>query len=62
VLSPAFAPEEPASPNVPLNMISAVVLGLFLGFVAAFMAEMMNPRTPSMRLRRQFVEEPITEV
>ncbi|HEX5648108.1 MAG TPA: GNVR domain-containing protein [Steroidobacteraceae bacterium] len=62
VLSPAFAPEEPASPNVPLNMISAVVLGLFLGLVAAFTAEMMNPRTPSMRLRRQFVEEPITEV
>ena len=62
VLSPAFAPELPSSPNVPLNMISAVVLGLFLGIVAAFMAEMMNPRTPSMRLRRQFVEEPITEV
>jgi succinoglycan biosynthesis transport protein ExoP len=62
VLSPAFPPDEPSSPNVPLNMISAVVLGLFLGLVAAFTAEMMNPRTPSMRLRRQFVEEPITEV
>jgi uncharacterized protein involved in exopolysaccharide biosynthesis len=62
ILSPAFPPDEPASPNVPLNMISAVVLGLFLGLVAAFMAEMVNPRTPSMRLRRQFVEEPITEV
>ncbi len=62
VLSPAFPPAEPSSPNVPLNMISAVVLGLFLGLVAAFMAEMSNPRTPSMRLRRQFVEEPITEV
>jgi uncharacterized protein involved in exopolysaccharide biosynthesis len=62
VLSPAFPPAQPSSPNVPLNMISAVVLGLFLGLVAAFMAEMANPRTPSMRLRRQFVEEPITEV
>jgi protein tyrosine kinase modulator len=62
VLSPAFPPQEPASPNVPLNMISAVVLGLFLGLVAAFTAEMANPRTPSMRLRRQFVAEPITEV
>ena len=62
VLSAAFPPAEPSSPNVPLNMISAVVLGLFLGLVAAFMAEMANPRTPSMRLRRQFVEEPITEV
>jgi uncharacterized protein involved in exopolysaccharide biosynthesis len=62
VLSPAFPPDEPSSPNVPLNLISAVVLGLFLGLVGAFMAEMMNPRTPSMRLRRQFVEEPITEV
>ncbi|HET7203589.1 MAG TPA: GNVR domain-containing protein [Steroidobacteraceae bacterium] len=62
ILSPAFPPVEPSSPNVPLNMISAVVLGLFLGLVAAFMAEMSNPRTPSMRLRRQFVEEPITEV
>ena len=62
VLNAALTPEEPSSPNVPLNMISAVVLGLFLGLVAAFAAEMMNPRTPSMRLRRQFVEEPITEV
>lgn len=62
ILSPAFPPTDPATPNVPLNMISAVVLGLFLGLVAAFMAEMVNPKTPSMRLRRQFVEEPLTEV
>ena len=31
ILSPAFPPSKPASPNVPLNMLSAVVLGLFLG-------------------------------
>jgi succinoglycan biosynthesis transport protein ExoP len=62
ILSPAFPPDVPSSPNVPLNMISAIVLGLFLGMVAAFTAEMMNPRKPSMRLRRQFVEEPITEM
>jgi uncharacterized protein involved in exopolysaccharide biosynthesis len=62
VLSPAFPPAEPATPNVPLNMISSVVLGLMLGLLAAFGAEMMNPRTPSMRLRRQFIEEPVTEI
>jgi succinoglycan biosynthesis transport protein ExoP len=62
VLSPAFPPSKPATPNVPLNMISATVLGLFLGVLAAFMAEMANPKTPSMRLRRQFVEEPVTEI
>lgn len=62
VLSPAFPPAEPATPNVPLNMISSVVLGLLLGLLAAFGAEMMNPRTPSMRLRRQFIEEPVTEI
>jgi polysaccharide biosynthesis transport protein len=62
VLSPAFPPNSPASPNVPLNMLSALVLGLFLGLVGAFMAEMLNPSTPSMRLRRQFVAEPVTEI
>lgn len=62
VLAPAFPPSEPSTPNVPLNMISATVLGLFLGIVAAFMAEMVNPKTPSMRLRRQFVAEPVTEI
>jgi succinoglycan biosynthesis transport protein ExoP len=62
VLAPAFPPSQPSTPNVPLNMISATVLGLFLGVVAAFMAEMLNPKTPSMRLRRQFVEEPVTEI
>lgn len=62
VLNPAFPSRDPATPNIPLNLISAAVLGLFLGFIAAFMAEMANPKTPSMRLRRQFVEEPIAEV
>jgi uncharacterized protein involved in exopolysaccharide biosynthesis len=62
ILSPAFPPAEPATPNVPLNMISSVVLGLFLGLLAAFGAEMLSPRTPSMRLRRQFIEEPVTEI
>ena len=44
VLSPAFPPSKPASPNVPLNMLSAAVLGLFLGLVLAVVAEMLNPR------------------
>jgi len=44
LLSTAVPPQDPASPNVLLNMISAVVLGLILGLGAAMAAEMINPK------------------
>jgi len=49
ILSPAVPPQDPASPNVLLNMVSATVLGLILGLGAAMGAEMINP---TVRLRK----------
>jgi uncharacterized protein involved in exopolysaccharide biosynthesis len=62
VLSPAFPPKNPASPNVVLNLLSATVLGLVLGLMAAVGAEMVNPRVQTTRRRRYIVGEPLTEV
>jgi succinoglycan biosynthesis transport protein ExoP len=62
VLSPAFPPKEPASPNVVLNLLSAAVLGLVLGLMAAVGAEMLNPRVQTTKRRRYIVGEPLTEV
>jgi polysaccharide biosynthesis transport protein len=50
ILSPAVPPQDPATPNVLLNMVSAVVLGLILGVGAGMAAEMINPK---VRLRKQ---------
>jgi uncharacterized protein involved in exopolysaccharide biosynthesis len=44
ILSTAVPPQDPASPNVLLNMISAVVLGLILGVGAGVAAEMISPK------------------
>jgi polysaccharide biosynthesis transport protein len=44
VLSRAIEPQDPSSPNVLLNMLSATVLGLILGMIAAVIGEMASPR------------------
>lgn len=44
VLSPAVAPGRPFSPNIALNMISAVFLGLFLALAIAVLIELMHRR------------------
>jgi polysaccharide biosynthesis transport protein len=62
VLSPAIPPAKPASPNVPLNMISAVVLGLLLGFAVAVVAEMIAPKVRfDVRRRPLIVGERLSE-
>ncbi len=61
VLSPALPPSKPSSPNLPLNLASALVLGLFLGGVAAAFAELLKPRVEMARTpQRRYVREPIT--
>lgn len=44
ILSPAVAPGKPFSPNVTLNLISAVFLGLFLATAIAALIEFMRRR------------------
>jgi uncharacterized protein involved in exopolysaccharide biosynthesis len=62
ILSPATAPSAPSSPNIPLNMIAAVVLGLFLGIVGAVIAEMVNPKVRRVWSHSRFLGEPLMEV
>jgi len=40
----AVAPSSPTSPNLVMNALLAIVLGLFLGIVAAFVRERMDDR------------------
>lgn len=49
VLSPAMPPQEPSSPNVALNILSATVLGLILGVVVAVGVEVLNRRVRSAK-------------
>ncbi len=63
ILSPALPPAEPSSPNLPLNLVSAALLGLFLGGLAAAVAELMNPRVQEEppRTRPRYAREPMLE-
>ncbi len=47
ILSQAIPPQNPSSPNVLLNMLSAVFLGLFLSVVLAVLVELSNRRIRS---------------
>ena len=62
ILSPAMPPSQPSSPNVPLNMISALALGLFLGIVGALIAEMVDPKVRRVWTPSRFRDEPIVEL
>jgi uncharacterized protein involved in exopolysaccharide biosynthesis len=44
VLSPAVVPQRPVSPNVMLNIASAVFLGLLLGIAMAIFGEILRPK------------------
>lgn len=62
ILSPALAPAKPSSPNWPLNLASALVLGLFLGGLAAAFAELIHPRVVELPpVRRNYAREPMAE-
>ncbi len=47
VLSPATAPLEPISPNIPKNMIAAAILGLLLGLASTVALEKLDGRVRS---------------
>ncbi len=47
VLSPATAPLEPISPNIPKNMIAAAILGLLLGLACTVALEKLDGRVRS---------------
>ncbi len=47
VLSPATAPLEPVSPNIPKNMVAAAILGLLLGLASTVALEKLDGRVRS---------------
>lgn len=53
VLNPAVAPLKPSSPNLLLNILLAIVLGLLLATVFAWLAELFDRR---VRTEEDFVE------
>jgi uncharacterized protein involved in exopolysaccharide biosynthesis len=62
ILSPALPPAKPSSPNWPLNLASALVLGLFLGGLAAAFAELLHPRVVDVPpVRRNYAREPMAQ-
>jgi succinoglycan biosynthesis transport protein ExoP len=48
LLAPAVAPRLPASPNIPLNVALAILLGCMLGLALAVLAELANRRVRSI--------------
>jgi succinoglycan biosynthesis transport protein ExoP len=48
LLNPAVAPSLPASPNVPLNLALAILLGCMLGLALAVLTELANRRVRSV--------------
>jgi uncharacterized protein involved in exopolysaccharide biosynthesis len=44
VLSPAVVPQRPVSPNVILNIASAIFLGMLLGIAMAIFGEILRPK------------------
>jgi capsular exopolysaccharide synthesis family protein len=44
LIRPAFIPQNPTSPNVPLNIMAAVFAGLVLGLIFAIVRELLDQR------------------
>jgi polysaccharide biosynthesis transport protein len=50
VISPAFAPTRPVTPNVPLNLAIGTVFGLFLGIAVAFLRDYFDDSVKSKEM------------
>lgn len=59
ILNPAVPPSSPSSPKVLLNMVSAVFLGLLLGFSLAFLFEVLDRRIRSEEDVTDLLETPV---
>lgn len=59
VIVPAETPTKAAKPNVPRNVLLAIVLGLALGIGFAFLAETLNDRVSSAEEVEEIVGAPI---
>jgi chain length determinant protein EpsF len=59
VLDPAFAPLQPSSPRLVLNMIVAAVVGTMLSLAIAFFAEMRHRRLRSIDDLREIFQLPM---
>lgn len=62
VLNPAVEPTEPSSPNFKKNMAITALLGLMLGFGAAFLLEMLDRRVRSADDLAEMLQLPVLAI
>src|SRR5918997_4433847 len=58
VLSPAWVPSTPVSPNVPLNLAVGLVVGLFLGAAVAFIRDYFDDSVKTREIAQQVTGVP----
>lgn len=58
VLSPAWVPDAPVSPNIPLNIAIGLVVGLFLGSALAFVRDYFDDSVKTKEIIQQVTGVP----
>jgi len=58
-IDPATAPHDPVSPNIPLNLLASLALGLTLGFGLAFGAEGLDDHIRDRPELQRILEAPV---
>jgi capsular exopolysaccharide synthesis family protein len=58
LLSPAWVPSTPVSPNVPLNLAVGLVVGLFLGAAVAFIRDYFDDSVKTKEITQQVTGVP----
>lgn len=58
LLSPAWVPSTPVSPNVPLNLAVGLVVGLFLGAAVAFIRDYFDDSVKTKEIIQQVTSVP----
>lgn len=62
VLNPAIEPLEPSSPNIPRNMLIALLAGVLLGCGAAWLIELLDRRIRSAEDLAEMLQLPVLAV